>query len=91
MMGDGGSHAAGVGAAGGGAGWGGGGGTGMMVDGGGAGAGRRRFCHRASLDTFKRFAGDTVWCPIETAAYDLEWPVVDLATQLFGSDGMSNG
>jgi len=41
--------------------------------------------------TFKRFEGDTVWCPIETAAYDLEWPVGDLATQLFGSDGMSNG
>jgi len=52
---------------------------------------RRRFCHRASLVTFKRFEGDTVWCPIETAAYDLEWPVGDLATQLFGSDGMSNG
>jgi len=32
---------------------------------------RRRFCHRASLVTFKRFEGDTVWCPIETAAYDL--------------------
>jgi len=31
-----------------------------------------------------------VWCPIETAAYDLEWPVGDLATQLFGSDGMPN-
>ena len=41
--------------------------------------------------TFKRFEGDTVWCPIETAAYDLEWPVGDLATQLYGSDGMSNG
>ena len=54
-------------------------------------ADRRRFCHRASLVTFKRFEGDTVWCPIETAAYDLEWPVGDLATQLFGSDGMSNG
>jgi len=52
---------------------------------------RRRFCHRASLVTFRRFGGDTVWCPIETAAYDLEWPVGDLATQLFGSDGMSNG
>jgi len=52
---------------------------------------RRRFCHRASLVTFKRFEGDTVWCPIETAAYDLEWPVGDLATHLFGSDGMSNG
>jgi len=43
------------------------------------------------LDTFKRFEGDTVWCPIETAAYDLEWPVGDLETQLFGSDGMSDG
>jgi len=52
---------------------------------------RRRFCHRASLVTFRQFGGDTVWCPIETAAYDLEWPVGDLATQLFGSDGMSNG
>jgi len=52
---------------------------------------RRRFCHRASLVTFKRFEGDTVWCPIETAAYDMEWPVGDLATQLYGSDGMSNG
>jgi len=52
---------------------------------------RRRFCHRASLVTFRRFGGDTVWCPIETAAYDLEWPVGDLATQIFGSDGMSNG
>jgi len=51
---------------------------------------RRRFCHRASLVTFRRFGGDTVWCPIETAAYDSEWPVGDLATQLFGSDGMSN-
>jgi len=52
---------------------------------------RRRFCHRAFLVTFKRFEGDTVWCPIETAAYDLEWPVGDLETQLFGSDGMSDG
>jgi len=52
---------------------------------------RRRFFHRASLVTFKRFAGDAVWCLIETAAYDLEWPFRDLATQLFGSDGMSNG
>jgi len=52
---------------------------------------RRRFCHRASLDTFRRFGGDTVWCPIETSAYDLEWQVGDLATKLFGSDGMSNG
>jgi len=52
---------------------------------------RRRLRHRASLVTFKRFEGDTVWCPIETAAYDLEWPVGDLATHLFGSDGMSNG
>jgi len=32
-----------------------------------------------------------VCCTIETAAYDLEWPVADLATQLFGSDGTSNG
>jgi len=55
------------------------------------GAGRRRFCHRASLVTFKRFEGDTVWCPIETTAYDLEWPVGNLATQLYGSDDMSNG
>jgi len=38
-----------------------------------------------------RFWGDTVWCHIETAAYDLEWLVGDLATPLFGSDGMSNG
>ena len=30
-------------------------------------------------------------CPIETTAYDLEWPVGDLATQLYGLDGMSNG
>ena len=52
---------------------------------------RRRFCHRASLGTFKQFEGDTVWCPIETAAYDLEWPNGDLATQLYGSDGMFNG
>jgi len=52
---------------------------------------RRRFCNRTSFVTFKQFEGDTVWCPIETAAYDLEWPVGDLATQLFGSDGMSNG
>jgi len=41
------------------------------------------------LVTFKRFEGDTVWCPIETAAYDLEWPVGDLATQLFGSGAQS--
>jgi len=53
--------------------------------------GRRRFCHRASMGSFKRFEGDTVWCPIETAAFDLEWLVGDLATQLFASDGMSNG
>jgi len=33
---------------------------------------RRRFYHRASLVTFKRFEGDTVWCPIETTTYDLE-------------------
>jgi len=52
---------------------------------------RRRFCHRAYLVTFRRFGGDTVLCPVETAAYDLEWPVGDLATQLFGSDGSSNG
>jgi len=52
---------------------------------------RRRFSHRASLVSFKRFEGDTVWCPIETAAYDLEWPVGDLETQLFGSDRMSDG
>jgi len=52
---------------------------------------RRRFFPSASLVTFRRFGGDTVWCPIGTAAYDLEWPVGDLATQLFGSDGMSNG
>jgi len=52
---------------------------------------RRRFCNRAYLVTLNRFGGDTVWCPIETAAYDLEWPVGDLATQFFGSDGMSNG
>jgi len=43
---------------------------------------RRRFCHRASLVAFRRFGGDTVWCPIETAAYDLEWPGGDLATQV---------
>jgi len=43
---------------------------------------RRRFCHRASLVAFRRFAGDTVWCPIETAAYDLEWPGRDLASQV---------
>jgi len=42
---------------------------------------RRRFCHRASLVTFKQFGGDPMWCPTETAAYDLEWPVGDLATQ----------
>jgi len=29
-----------------------------------------------------------VWCPIETAAYDLEWPVGDPATQFLGLDGM---
>jgi len=52
---------------------------------------RRQFCHRASPGTLKRFGGDTVWCPMETAAYDLEWPVGDLATQLFGSDGISYG
>ena len=52
---------------------------------------RRRIFHRASFVIFRRFGGDTLWCPIETAAYDLEWPVGDLATQLFGSDGMSNG
>jgi len=52
---------------------------------------RRRFCHRPSFVTFRRFGADTVWCPIETAANDLEWQVGDLATQLFGSDGMSNG
>jgi len=51
----------------------------------------RRFCHCASLVTFNPFEGDTVWCPIETAAYDSKWPVGDLATQLYGSDGMSNG
>ena len=34
---------------------------------------RRRCYHRASLVTFKRFEGDTVLCPIETVAYDLEW------------------
>jgi len=28
---------------------------------------------------------------MEAAAYNLEWPVRDLATQLFGSDGLSNG
>ena len=50
-----------------------------------------RFCRRASLVTFKRFEGDTVWCPIETAAYDLEWQVGDLATQIYRLDGMSNG
>jgi len=33
--------------------------------------------------------GDTVWCPIETATYDLEWPVGDLATQLYGSDAQA--
>jgi len=32
-----------------------------------------------------------MWCPIETAAYDLEWKVGDLATTFFGSDGMSYG
>jgi len=32
-----------------------------------------------------------VWCSIENAAYELEWPVGDLATQSFDSDGMSNG
>ena len=32
-----------------------------------------------------------MWCPIETAAYDLKWPVGDLETQLFGSNGMSDG
>jgi len=52
---------------------------------------RRRICHRAFLITFKRFEGDTVWCSKENAAYDWEWPVGDLATQSFGSDGMSNG
>ena len=52
---------------------------------------RRLFCHRASLVAFRRFEGDTVWCPIETAAYDLKWPVGDLATQLLGSNGMSSG
>jgi len=52
---------------------------------------RRRFRHRASLVTLRRTGGDTVWCPIETAAYDLEWQVGDLATQLFGLDGMSHG
>jgi len=52
---------------------------------------RRRFCHRASLVTFERFKGDTVWCPIEAAPFDLEWHVGDLVTQLYGSGGMSNG
>ena len=52
---------------------------------------RRRFFHSAYLVTFRRFDGATVWFPIEITAYDLEWPVGDLATQLFGSDGMSNG
>ena len=52
---------------------------------------RGRLCHRASLITLKRVGGDPVWCPMEAAAYDLEWPVRDLATQLFGSDGLSNG
>jgi len=52
---------------------------------------RRRCRHRALLVTFRRFGGDTAWCPIETAAYDVEWQVGDLATQLFGSDGLSHG
>jgi len=52
---------------------------------------RRWFCRRASLFTLRRFGGDTVWCPNKTAAYDLEWPVRDLSTQLFGSDCTSNG
>jgi len=51
----------------------------------------RRFRHRACLVTFRRCGGDTMWCPIETAAYDLEWKVGDLATTFFGSDGMSYG
>jgi len=56
-----------------------------------AAAACRQFCHRASLVTFKRFEGETGWCSKETAAYDLQWPAGDPATQLFGSDGMSNG
>jgi len=32
-----------------------------------------------------------VRCPIKTAAYDWEWQDGNLATQLFGSDGMSHG
>ena len=52
---------------------------------------RRRFRHRASSVTFRRCGADTVWCPIETAAYGLEWPAGDLATTFFCSDGMSCG
>jgi len=52
---------------------------------------RQQFCHRVSLVTFKRFGGDTVWCSMETAAYDFERPIGDLATHIIGSDGMSNG
>jgi len=40
---------------------------------------------------FGHFVGDKVSCPIEATAYDLERKVGDLATQLFGSDGMSHG
>jgi len=46
--------------------------TGGLKRTGGIEGDRRRFCHRASLVTFRRFGGDTVWCPNEAAAYDLE-------------------
>jgi len=32
-----------------------------------------------------------VWCPFETGAYDLEWPVGVVEIQLFSSDGMYDG
>jgi len=51
---------------------------------------RRRFCHRAFLETSKRFGRDAVWYPIGIAVYNMEWHIGDLATQLFCWGGMSH-